>query len=139
MVSHLLLPMHVTKAHGQTVILLVRVVKEESGIYPSIFDNIFCQQYWFFVSHGRNTPGFLYKCVPYTLFIQLITHTFKWMHFLITSAKQQHYMVFAAFLLTHSHSSLCELGPTASVKNYCVVGTYPSYFLNIFNLWQHHA
>lgn len=31
MVSHLLLPMHVTKALGQTIILLVRVVWEESG------------------------------------------------------------------------------------------------------------
>lgn len=105
MVSHLLLPMHVTKALGQTI-LLVRVVWEESGTYPSTFDNIFWQQYWFFVNRGRNTPGFLYKRVPYLLFIQHVTHTFKWMHCPITSDEQQHHMVFAAFLLTHSHSSL---------------------------------
>lgn len=82
--------MHITKALGQTIILLVRVVWEESGTYFSTFEHIFWQQYWFFVSLGRNTPGFLYKCVPCMLFIQYITHTFKWMHFPITSAKQKY-------------------------------------------------
>lgn len=79
--------------------------------------------------------------VPRMLFVWHILHTLKWMHFITILAKQQHDMVFAAFLITLSHSSLClcELGPTASVKSYCVVGTHPSYLFSIFNLWQHHT
>lgn len=88
--------MHVTKTHAQTVILLVRAVREDTSILVLYSDiNIGSL---LTVREKTLVLSINARCSTYAFYTAHLT--FKWMHFPITLAKQQHHMVFGAFLIT---------------------------------------